>query len=166
MTGRDPKGGDGTVAAGETSASEVSAPPQRVRRQSRNAISTSQQVSCLAARRAIESINAVSIPKASGTLVEPANPRGFLPTGRGQATLLLARAEPQLPAGAWAGANGLSVGFHVVGVSWLQLAAIGSPIVGRLISLSSCILVRVARFEWAPIWVGFLSGSHFGAFGL
>ena len=49
---------------------------------------------------------------------------------------------------------------------WLQLIAIGLPIAGRLVILSSCILVGVARFEWAPIWVGFLSGSHFGAFGL
>ena len=42
-----------------------------------------------------------------------------------------------------AGANGLSVGFHVVGVGWLQLIAIGLPIAGRLVILSSCILVGV-----------------------
>ena len=96
-----------------------------------------------------------SIPKASGTVVEHDNPRSFLQTGRGQATLLLARAEPQLSAGAWAGANGLSVGFHVVGVGWLQLIAIGLPIAGHLVILSSCILVGVARSHWSQLGVGF-----------
>ena len=107
-----------------------------------------------------------SIPKASGTVVELANRRSFLPTRRGQTTLLLARAEPQLSAGAWAGANGLSVGFHVVGVSWLQLVAIGLPIAGRLVILSSCILVGVARFEWTPIWCRVFKWLSFKAFGL
>ena len=52
-----------------------------------------------------------------------------------------------------------------MGVSWLSLAESWLPIVGRLVILSSCILVGGSPLQMAPIGSEIPIGPHWGPSG-